>query len=149
MTFQVDIFTRNMELTDRIQQYIDKKAAKLDRYLSGIDQIRVDLAYVKSARSSADRHVAQLTVHNRGVILRTEERADDIFTAFDASLDKMQRQIERYKGRHFRGRGDGRSAAEVVIPPPEPPEGEKAIIVRRKTFELVPMNEAEALEQMK
>lgn len=150
MDFQIKVFARNMEVTDRIQQYAEKKALKLERYISDIDEVRVDLAYVKSARSATDRHVAQLTVRARGVILRTEERADDIYTAFDAALDKMHRQLERYKGRHHRGRGDGRSAAEVAEGlETEAPEVERSPIVRRKTFELAPMSEAEALEQMK
>jgi putative sigma-54 modulation protein len=82
--------------------------------------------------------------------LRSEERADDIFAAFDTALDKLQRQIDRYKGKRYRGRGDGRSAAEVVpIPEEEVELEEEPVIVRRKKFALVPMNEAEAIEQMK
>jgi putative sigma-54 modulation protein len=151
MTIEVEIYGRNMEITDRIEDYIDKKVSKLDRYLPGIDEARVDLAYVKSARSAADRQVAQITVRGKGFILRSEERADDIFAALDVALDKMQRRIERYKGKRYRGRGDGTSVAEFVAPPIEEEEetGELGpAIVRRKRFMLVPMSELEALEQM-
>jgi len=62
----------------------------------------------------------------------------------------VQRRIERYKGKRNRGRGDGRSAAEVV--PEEIYEEESnelgPVIARRKRFFLVPMSEFEALEQM-
>jgi putative sigma-54 modulation protein len=139
-----------MEVTDRIQDYVTKKVSKLDRYLPGIDEARVDVAYVKSARSAADRQVAQITVRGKGFILRSEERGDDIFNALDEALDKMQRRIERYKGKHYRGRGDGRSAAEVA--PAAPAEEESSelgpVIARRKRFTLLPMDEMEALEQM-
>jgi putative sigma-54 modulation protein len=138
-----------MDVTDRIREYVNKKIAKLDRLMSDIDEARVDLKYVASARNANDRQVAQVTVRGRRFILRSEERADDIFTAFDAAVDKMQRNIERYKGKHWRGRGDGRSAAEVIETPLEEMEQDAVSIVRRKTFELVPMTEAEALEQMK
>lgn len=155
MALEVEIYGRNMEVTDRITDYVNKKVSKLDRYLSEIDEARVDLAYIKSARSASDRQVAQITVRGRGFILRTEERNEDIFTALDTALDKMQRQIERYKGKHYRGRGDGRSAAEVASTPvPEEPmideeTGElRPAIVRRKQFVLHPMDELEALEQM-
>jgi putative sigma-54 modulation protein len=155
MALEVEIYGRNMEVTDRITDYVNKKVSKLDRYLSEIDEARVDLAYIKSARSASDRQVAQITVRGRGFILRTEERNEDIFTALDTALDKMQRQIERYKGKHYRGRGDGRSAAEVASTPvPEEPmideeTGElRPVIVRRKQFVLHPMDELEALEQM-
>jgi len=149
MTFQVEITGRNMEVTDRLNDYVTKKVNKLDRYLSGIDEARVDLAYIKSARSASDRQVAQVTVRGKGFILRSEERADDIFAALDTALDKMQRRIERYKGKHHRGRGDGKSAAEVVPQPViEEEESTEPVIVRRKHFLLTPMDEAEAIEQM-
>ena len=151
MTTKVDIYGRNLEVTDRINDYVTKKISRLDRFLPGIDEARVDLAYVKSARSASDRQVAQITVRGKGYILRSEERADDIFTAIDAALDKMQRRIERYKGKHYRGRGDGKSAAEVVPEPvmEEEESGELGpVIARRKRFHLSPMDEFEAIEQM-
>jgi putative sigma-54 modulation protein len=79
MALQVEIYGRNMEVNDRLNDYVTKKVSKLDRYLTGIDEARVDLAYVKSARSASDRQVAQITVRGKGFILRSEERADDIF----------------------------------------------------------------------
>ena len=113
MALAVEIYGRNMEITERIKDYVTKKVSKLDRFLTGIDEARVDLAFVKSARSASDRQVAQITVRGKGFILRSEERSEDIYAAFDTALDKMQRRIERYKGKHYRGRGDGKSAAEV------------------------------------
>jgi putative sigma-54 modulation protein len=150
MPLEVEIYGRNMDVTDRLNDYVTKKVSKLDRKLNGIDDARVDLAYVKSARSASDRQVAQVTVRGKGFILRTEERADDIFAALDTAIDKMERQIERYKGKRNRGRGDGRSAAEVVegpVPEAETEEG-GPIIVRRKQFQVAPMDEEEAIEQM-
>jgi len=152
MALDVEVNGRNMDVTDRIRTYVNKKVSRLDRFLPGIEEARVDVAYVKSARSASDRQVAQITVRGKGFILRSEERADDIFAALDTALDKMQRQIERYKGKRYRGRGDGRSAAEVVPQVVEETEEESAelgpAIVRRKRFILHPMDELEALEQM-
>lgn len=152
MSPELDIQARNMEVTDRINDYVEKKANKLDRFLPAIEETRVELSYEKSARSAADRHIAQITVRGKNLLLRAEERADDIFAAFDAALDKIQRQIDRYKGKRYRGRGDGRSAADVVPAPTMEEEvetEEEDVIVRRKKFALIPMNEAEAIEQMK
>lgn len=152
MAHNLEIAGREFEVTDRIREYVTKKVAKLDRHLSAIEEIRVDLAHVKTARSAADRYVAQMTVRGKGMLLRAEERADDIRAAIDAALDKMTRQIARYKGKHQRGRGDGKSAAEVapeVEPLPEMETEEPAVIIRRKKFDLIPMVEEEAIEQMK
>jgi len=150
MTLEIEIYGHNVEVTERIKSYVTKKVSRLDRYLPGIEEARVDLAFVKSARSSADRQVAQITIRGKGFILRSEERADDIFAALDTAVDKMQRRIERFKGKHFRGRGDGKSAAEVTqVPVPEEESGELGpIIARRKHFPISPMNEMEAIEQM-
>jgi putative sigma-54 modulation protein len=149
MTLKVDIFTRNMEVTDRINEYVNKKVSKLDRFLLGIDEARVDLNYIKSARSAADRQVAQITIRGRGYILRSEERADDIFAAIDTATDKMQRQIERFKGKRWRGRGDGTPASEVAAQETEVEEAQVApVIARRKHFRLDPIDEMEAVEQM-
>jgi putative sigma-54 modulation protein len=154
MSEKLQVFTRNMEMNDRLEDYISKKGGKLEKFLGNIDETRVELTYMKSARSAIDRNVAQITVRGKGYILRTEERAEDIFAAFDKALDKMQRQIDRFKGKRYRGRGDGRSAAEVVEPALEAAaeevlEEEAPEIVRRKKFILIPMTEMEAVEQMR
>ncbi len=149
MTLNLGIFARNMEVTKRINDYVTKKMAKFHRFMSDIDEVKVDLDYVKSARNSADRQVAQITLHGKKFTLRTEERSDDIFAAIDAATEKMQRQIERYKGKRVRGRGDGTPASEVAKEVVEPEEiDETPVIARRKQFTLVPMDELEAIEQM-
>jgi putative sigma-54 modulation protein len=151
MTSRVDIQARNMRLTDNTREYVEKKAIKLERYMQGIDEIHVELTHEKNARQATDRQVAQLTVRGKGFILRTEERADDLHNAFDAAVDKMQRQMDRYKGKHYRGRGDGRSAAEVYEEEVLLDEtGELLpLIAKRKKFIVLPMNEEEAVEQMR
>jgi len=151
MAQKIETVARNMRLTDNTREYVEKKAAKLERYLQEIEEIRIELSHIKSARSAQDRQVAQITVHGKGFILRSEERADDIHVAFDAALDKVQRQIDRYKGKHYRGRGDGRSAAEVAeeeLPIDETGEL-PPLIARRKKFIILPMTEDEAVEQMR
>jgi putative sigma-54 modulation protein len=152
MTIEVDIYGHDMDVKDDIQEYTMKKVSKLDRYLNGIEEARVDLAYMKSARSAADRQVAQITVHGKGFILRAEEKSDSILTALDSAIDKIQRRIERYKGKHHRDRrpateeAAGMAAGEAVSDFDE--ENFTPIISRRKRFMLIPMDELEALEQM-
>src|SRR4030042_6377636 len=93
MALEIDVFGRNMEVTDRIQDYVTKKVSKLDRFLPGIEEARVDVSYVKSARSAADRQVAQITVRGRGFILRSEERADDIFAALEIGRASCRERV--------------------------------------------------------
>jgi putative sigma-54 modulation protein len=149
MDGKIEVFAKNMEVTDRINEYVTKKVSKLEKFMTGVDDTRVDLVYEKSARNAADRQVAQITVRGKRAVLRTEEKANDIFEAIDAAVDKMQRKMERYKGKRMRGRGNGSSAAEVAAEPlPETEAEGSPIIAKRKSFHLVPMDELEAVEQM-
>jgi putative sigma-54 modulation protein len=137
MTIEVQVYGKNLEVSDRIVDYVDKKVGKLDRYLSGIEDARVDVAYVKSARNANDRQVAQITVRGKGFILRSEERADDIFAALDTAVNKL----------------DGKTAADVVSELGEMDTQpnltqELPVIAKRKRFGMVPMDEQEAIEQM-
>jgi putative sigma-54 modulation protein len=142
---ELTITGKNMQISDRIREYVEKKASKLDRYLKNIDEASLELTR-SSAKSAEDRHIAQLTVRVKGSILRAEERAADVFTAFDAVLDKMYRQIVRYKTRR---RARGRIQEEDLMPPLEEYEEEAARqIVRTKRFLVLPMDEEEAAEQM-
>lgn len=139
-----------MDLNDDLKEYIESRVAKLDRYLDVLDEATVDLTHAQSARSANDRQVVQLTVRGKSVLLRAEERTSDMYASVDAVLDKIHRQIERYKGKHWRARGDGRTMAEVLAEERQPTEEDEqgSAIVRRKRFQMMPMDEAEAIEQM-
>ncbi|MGE5251380.1 MAG: ribosome hibernation-promoting factor, HPF/YfiA family [Bacteroidota bacterium] len=151
MSNKVEVQVRNIHLNQNLEDYVTKKATKLDHYLPAIEEAHVELTHHKTARSATDRNVAQITVRGKGIILRTEERADEMHTAFDAAMNNMQRQIDRYKGKHYRGRGNGRSASEVAeeVPVDEETGELLPLIGRRKKFMLLPMNEEEAIEQMR
>ena len=141
---ELSIFTRKLEMTPRLRDYVEGKVGRLDRYLPTIDEARIDLE-VQDTRLSEDRQVAQLTVWTRGTILRAEERSGDIFTSIDAVLDKMYRQIARYKGKRL----DRWHASGEELPLEEPVDTEpEAEIVRVKRFEVRPMTPEEAIEQM-
>jgi putative sigma-54 modulation protein len=150
MATKVDVQARNIRLTDRIKSHVEQRAGKLDHYLAQIEEANVELTHHKSARSANDRNVAQITVRGKGLILRTEERADEVLTAFDTALDKLHRQIDRYKGKHYHGRGDGQSMVDVIeeAAPAEITDELPPMIVKRKQFRILPMNEIEAIEQM-
>ncbi|HMZ07952.1 MAG TPA: ribosome-associated translation inhibitor RaiA [Anaerolineales bacterium] len=150
MSNKVEVQTRQIRLTERIEEYVAKKAGNLDHYLPAIDEARVELAHYKAARDANDRNVAQITVFGKGFTLRSEERSDEALAAFDKALDNMQRQIERYKGKKYHGRGDGRSASDVVDDVIDEETGELSpLFAKRKKFVLYPMTEDEALVQMR
>jgi putative sigma-54 modulation protein len=151
---QVILKGKNIEITDWLREYVEKKVNKLDRYLPDIQEARIELS-VQKTRSSQDRQVAQITVRSNGIILRAEERTDDMFAAIDAVVDKMNRQVARYKGKRVdRWQGQRVNRPDVELPPigeevmEELAEEQERSIVRVKRFVVSPMDEDEAIEQM-
>lgn len=153
---EASIFVQNVELTPRLQQYVEKKTGRLDRYMPTMTELRVDLASQK-ARNSADRQIAQITVRDsRGLILRAEEHHSDMFAAVDAVVDKIYRQIKRYRGKRIQTRRSGSADTEPLVGEALPIEDESDVgmgtetgaIVRRKRFTIQPMSAEEAIDQM-
>lgn len=140
---------KNVEVTDRLRDYVEKKIGKLDRYLPSISEAWVELSS-EAAKAAQDRQVCQVTVRSNGTILRAEERSDDMFTSIDTVLDKMYRQIARYKGKR-KNRWRGVSTTPEPLPlelVEEEIEEPPAAIVRVKRFPIIPMHTDEAVEQM-
>ncbi len=147
---ELQITSNNMDVTPRLRDYVEKKTARLDRYLPNLSTIQVELA-MENTRSAVQRHVAEITIRDeRGTILRAEERNSDMFAAIDAVVDKLYRQIERYRGkakRKTRGKGESIDMGEP-LPIAEGPAEEDQTIVRYKRFALHPMSPDEAIDQM-
>jgi putative sigma-54 modulation protein len=149
---QLIVQSKNIQMTDRLRDYVEDKVNRLDRYLSTITDARMELTTEKT-RSYEDRQVAQLTVRSKGLMLRAEERSGDIFMSVDMVMDKMKRQIDRYKKKRrgaFR-RAQGEAEAEVlseIMIDEEEEEAEGGSIVRVKRFRVAPMDPEEAIEQM-
>jgi putative sigma-54 modulation protein len=152
----ISISTHNVDLTPRLKGHVERKTARLDRYLPNLAEVRVDLSS-QNTRSAEQRQVAQITVRDiRGTILRAEERSNDLFAAIDMVVDKLYRQINRYRGKRRQvRRGANGAAEEMALGEPLPIAEEDSdiepaepAIVRRKTFPLRPMMSDEAIEQM-
>jgi putative sigma-54 modulation protein len=123
--------------------------------MPNLAEVRVDLS-TQNTRSATQRQVAQLTIRDdRGTILRAEERNSDMFAAIDSVVDKLYRQIKRYRGKRIKSRRSSASTVEeMALGEPLPLEIEEAefedeyAIVRRKRFSLRSMSPEEAIEQM-
>ncbi len=144
---EVELSARRFELTDAVRRYVERKVGRLDRYLPDIEAARVELSRV-SIRSKGDVYAAQVTAFVDRAVLRAEEVNADLLAAIDLSAEKMHRQIERYKGKRQR-RWTGRAEPVLTEGGDElAGDEESPLIVRRKRFELSPMTEGEAAEQL-
>jgi putative sigma-54 modulation protein len=80
---------------------VEKKMHRVERHLPGMSEARVELAS-ESTRGAGQRLVAQVTLRAGGKILRGEERAADLFTAVDMVMEKVVRQVDRFKEKRLR-----------------------------------------------
>lgn len=149
---EISINGQGITISERLSQYVEKKVGRLDRYMPNLVDVRVDLSET-NARNMAERTVAQITIRDsRGTILRAEERSDDIFAAIDTVVDKLYRQIRKYRGKQQRK--DRAGGEKFVAGDPLPIEDTVVEddlaqdIVRRKQFQVDPMSTEEAIDQM-
>jgi putative sigma-54 modulation protein len=143
---QLIISGKNLEVSDWLKEYVEKKIGKLDRYLPALAEARVELA-LENTKNVKKSQVVQVTLRTNGTIMRGEERSSDFTVAVDTVAEKLYKQIERYKGKRARGRTQSEKAplpqeieAQIQAEPPR--------IVRVKRFPTPAMTEEEAIEQM-
>lgn len=150
MTMKILVNASEMEMTPRLREYVEKKVNKLSRFLDNLDEARVELKYDRSVRNAADKHVAQLTIRGKNLLLRSEERSDNIYASIDAALDKLHRRVEKHKGKRLRARSESESLKSMASTDRREKDSIESQhpIARRKTFLLEPMSEIEAIDQM-
>jgi putative sigma-54 modulation protein len=146
---QLQISSKNMELSPEVRHYIERKLGKLSHYLPNIIEAKVEVSQEKT-RSPQQHFVVQATIDNTGTPLRSEERGADLFTAIDKASTVMNRRIEHYKGkRHQKRRGKKINPPPLsglnqeLEPTPTPPK-----VVKVKRFTLKPMAVDEAIDQI-
>lgn len=151
--------SRNGKVSDRQRSHIEEKLGRLDRYFEGAAQsITVEISSEKRRNQNEIKRMQVTLVGDHGVILRADQSFDDLYKAVDQVHDVLQRQIMRYKGKHWRrGRLRRKSgefiASEVeqapaLVADDEQEDEEERHVVRVKEFALKPMFTDEAIEQM-
>lgn len=141
---------KGMEVPEQVRGYIQEKIGKLSRHVPNLTEGTVELAR-EDAKAQGQRHVVQVTLSCSGTLLRAEERSSDFPTAVDKVTRVLNRQIERYKGKLYRSGKKTTTRQPAVETEVEPEESEEAIngkLVRVKHFQVKPMSDEEALEQM-
>jgi putative sigma-54 modulation protein len=143
MVVEVLVEGRNFEISDAESSYIQKKVGKLSRRLQNIDKVKVEIT-TEPTKEANSRFVAQVTASVRDTLLRAEQRAADLHTAINSTIDAMEGQVERYKGRRYETKRRGnRSKKESLAADLTPTR-----LVRTKRFPVQSMSPSEAAHQM-
>ncbi|MBR2825418.1 MAG: ribosome-associated translation inhibitor RaiA [Solobacterium sp.] len=134
-----ELIGKNVNLTERVQEQIEKKLTNLDKYLIiGDDTI----ARVVVREEPNDKKI-EVTIPTKVGILRAEVEHEDLYAALDLAVDKLEDQIRRQKTRLNRRHKD--SLAESFI---QEELEEEDIPVRTKTIHAETMDLDEAIMQM-
>lgn len=140
---------RNLEITDAMKSYAKEKLEKLSRFSDQIVDVKVVMSYAISGNAAQPAKV-EVQVNLPGGMVRAEESGADTYGAMDKVVDKLERQLKRFKGRMLAKRGT--EAAEPSPPPPPQqapaPEADSPSIVRIKRHVLRPMTPEDAAWQM-
>lgn len=153
----IKIHGRNVDISDDIQSYVDKKFSRLSRHLPQMMDATAEIKRT-SSRAGDDRIAVQITLSVKGQVLRAQRRGSTVREAVDTAVDVMDRQIRRYKGRRYRSNQQRKSLRDLpdgLVPEPDeeapsPDEMEDMPIkvVRRKRFPMVSMTVDDAIAEM-
>lgn len=102
------ITCRHCELEPGLKEHIENKIEHLSRYFDRVDEAHVVL------QTEGHRCIADITVHASRAVISSEQTADDMRSAFDRSMDKVERQIRRYKERIRKHKGT-ETTADVAM----------------------------------
>ena len=141
---------RNVDVTDNLFDYAERKLGKLARHLS--DGARCELELAEETNPSIEeRQVAEATVWTKGPILRARESTSDMYASIDQVTEKLERQVIRYRERRSRRHTGQRLAAQAA---PAPDNGgptsqeDLPVIVKTKQFAVNSMTPEDAREQL-
>ena len=131
-----------LKITDAMNDYIEEKLGKLEKYLKNSDDVRVNV--IVKVKNHEQR--VEITIPLKTYILRSEETKDDFYAAVDKAVDKLERQIRKNKTRMMSKQVKTNIDFDMSIIEPEKEEDNK--IMKRKVVDVKPMNEEEAILQM-
>ncbi len=134
---------RNLEITEAMRGYTEDKLSKLERFFDHIIDAKVIMSYNHNRNHDPARVEVQVNVPH-GVV-RAEEAGQDTYAAVDKAVDKLERQLKKYKDR-LRERKSMDSSLPVTAVATATPETSQ--VVRVKKHVLRPMGPDDAVMEM-
>jgi len=89
---------KGVEVSPSLREYAERKLAKLDKQLAEQTQVEVELSELKNP-SIPESLVAEGTIFTKGPTLRAREATSDMRASIDQLVDKLERQVKRYRER--------------------------------------------------
>ena len=140
---KIEYLERNYKSRDKLKDLIEKKVNRFEKYLGDNATCKVVLSSRK-----AGIYKMEVTISAKGLFVRSEVESDNMYVNLDTCLSKIERQIVKHQDKLTDKR-----PAKAIDPADllffdELPEFTKPKITKRKKYDLFPMSEEEAIEQL-
>lgn len=140
---KLNIRGSKIEITDAIKSYLESKVQKLDKYFENPEEINANIV----AKTKGIEQTIEITIPIKKAILRVEESNKDLYSSIDLAVDKLERQIRKNKTKIKQKNNKEKFDMFIDFEVEEELE-EPETIVKRKTIDMKPMSEEEAILQM-
>jgi len=157
---QVTVTGRNIELTSALKEYLIEKLQRAQKHFDHRLDCTALLSVAKNP-SIAKSQKAEITIKVNGNVIRGEESTENMYASIDLVADKIERQLRKYKTRHYSKGGKLKERGEEEAPDVSADydsdfevsrelalEEVRPKIVRSKRFPLKPMLAEEACKHM-
>ncbi len=116
---RIEVKGRNVNVSDDVREHVAKRFRKVARQVSELAQLEVEL-FEERNPAIADAHVAEATLHLKGVTLRARDASPDIVHSINLCADELAVQVKRHRDKR-RKRRESRAAASTAPGPSEAP----------------------------
>lgn len=144
---QIAVNFRHMESSEAVRSYVEEKLSRVKKYIEEPIDAQVVLSVQKKIHNRAE-----VTMVAKGLTMKSTEETADMYAAIDLMVDKIERQLKRYKEKlkkHKTGNSKSRQMQKSVITAVSVDEGAgDPEIVRSHSFFVKPMSVEEAVMQM-
>ena len=89
---RINVTFRHMETSEPVRNYVEEKLIKVKKYIDEPVEAQVVLSVEKKIR-----HKAEVSLGAKGITIKASEETSDMYAAVDGVLDKLDRQLKRYK----------------------------------------------------
>jgi putative sigma-54 modulation protein len=141
---ELNIHGDKIKVTSAMKSYLVEKLEKLEKYLENSDDVRANVI----VKVKGHEQTVEITIPLKSVILRSEETKEDFYAAVDKTIDKLERQIRKNKTRIMSRKNTPSFDFNFSSVDIEEEKTDEKKIVKRKTIEVKPMTEEEAILQM-
>lgn len=136
---KVNVRGKNIDVTPALKEHVEKRLSKLEKYFDNDPEIQVTLVVEK------DTHKVEMQMPLNGMIVRAEEKTGDMYASIDLVVEKLERQITKYKSKVNK---KAKAAVTASKPALWMDDEDDPKIVKVKRFAVKPMPVDEAMMQM-